>query len=274
MALAFIVAMAIQMVGQQVCPVEIKSTNSNYYVDSSVDPWNSALRIEYINHAKVNTTAIRFGVYFANTMGEREKSVYYYLDSDGLKPEKLRRSNWSDGVYTQGTYSLKALAWVEKIGFADGTVWQDDGSRSCGLIAPYIAPKEYEATPKPSVPSQSIAPVISKEHELMMKNSEAGKSSEAQAATLAQMGHIPTSEEMEAAVMAGTASRCGVITTPAGASVYIDGNKGGVTPFAFVLFKHDIPRVITIKLDGYKPVERQIVPDGKTVPIIVNLVKE
>ena len=72
----------------------------------------------------------------------------------------------------------------------------------------------------------------------------------------------------------GQASKTAVITTPAGAEVYVDGNKAGLTPVVFALIKRDNPRVLTIKLAGYKTVERTLVPDGKTIPIGITLEKE
>jgi hypothetical protein len=66
-----------------------------------------------------------------------------------------------------------------------------------------------------------------------------------------------------------------VVTTPPGAEVYVDGNKLGISPVAFVLLKlGDTPRTITIKMDGYKPVEKKFVPDGKTIPIGLTLEKQ
>jgi len=62
---------------------------------------------------------------------------------------------------------------------------------------------------------------------------------------------------------------------PSGAEVEIDGNIAGVSPLAFVLIKHgDSPRVITIKMNGYKTVEKKVVPDGKTIPIGLTLEKQ
>jgi hypothetical protein len=64
-----------------------------------------------------------------------------------------------------------------------------------------------------------------------------------------------------------------VATTPAGAEVYVDGNKIGVSPLAFVLVRHgDISRTITVKVAGYKTIEQKFVPDGKTIPIALKLV--
>jgi len=106
-------------------------------------------------------------------------------------------------------------------------------------------------------------------------NSEAGKSSPAAAATLASVGHIQSPEEMAAEVKAGEASKCAVITNPPGAEVDIDGNQAGLSPMVFVLLrKGDTPRVITIKLNGYKTVVKSVVPDGKMIPLGLTLEKE
>ena len=65
------------------------------------------------------------------------------------------------------------------------------------------------------------------------------------------------------------------MTTPPGAEVEIDGNKMGVSPVAFYLLRHgDTPRTITIKMSGYKTIEKKLVPDGKVIPIGVTLEKE
>ena len=106
-------------------------------------------------------------------------------------------------------------------------------------------------------------------------NLEAGKASPAAAAAMAGVGHVLTPQEMAELVNKGEASRCAVVTMPSGAEVEIDGNRAGVSPLAFVLIKHgDTPRVITIKMNGYKTVEKKVVPDGKTIPIRLTLEKQ
>ncbi|HWX56125.1 MAG TPA: PEGA domain-containing protein, partial [Verrucomicrobiae bacterium] len=106
------------------------------------------------------------------------------------------------------------------------------------------------------------------------ENSEAAKSSPAAAAALAREGRVLTPQELAEAVKAGRASKCAVITSPPGAEVFIDGNRAGVTPFVFILSKRDTPRVVTVKMDGYKTVEKQVDPDGTNVPLALTLVKE
>jgi hypothetical protein len=38
--------------------------------------------------------------------------------------------------------------------------------------------------------------------------------------------------------------------------------------------KRDTPRVLTIKMAGYKTIEKTYTPDGKTIPVGVDLEKE
>ena len=103
------------------------------------------------------------------------------------------------------------------------------------------------------------------------ENSEAGKTSPAAAAQVAYQGHLMNVQEQAEAVRNGRASITTVVTSPLGAEVYIDGNKGGVTPLQFFLNKRDSPRTVTIKLAGYKTVEKACVPDGKPISIAIAL---
>jgi PEGA domain len=109
---------------------------------------------------------------------------------------------------------------------------------------------------------------------LRIVNSEASKSSPAAAAQSAQDGHAGTSQEMARLIEKGQASKTEIITSPAGAEVYIDGNKAGATPLELVLIKRDSPRTLTIKLPGYKTVEKTLVPDGENILIAVFLERE
>lgn len=123
-----------------------------------------------------------------------------------------------------------------------------------------------ESTPAPSL-SEST-------RKALIDNTEAGQTSPAAAAALAIDGHILTPQEKAQLIQTGQGSRCAIITNPAGAEVYIDGNKGSVTPMTFILAKRDNPRTITIKLAGYKTVEKTVVPDGKDIPISITMEKD
>ncbi len=106
-------------------------------------------------------------------------------------------------------------------------------------------------------------------------NSEAAKGSPAAAAGLANVGRALTPQELADLAQEGQASTCAIVTVPPGAGVEIDGNKGGVTPLVFFLLKQgDTPRTITIRMDGYKTVEKKVVPDGKPITIGLTLEKQ
>jgi hypothetical protein len=107
-----------------------------------------------------------------------------------------------------------------------------------------------------------------------MEGIKSGETLPAEAAQLVQVGRLNTTEEDAQLIRNGQASIAAVITSPAGAQVYVDGQKGGVTPFGFVLLKRDAPRTVTIKLAGYKTVEKTFVPDGTPIPIAITLEKE
>ena len=106
-------------------------------------------------------------------------------------------------------------------------------------------------------------------------NSAAAQASPAAAAALASVGHTRSQQELADLVAKGQASRCAVVTVPSGAEVYVDGNQIGVSPVAFVLLRQgDTPRKVAIKMAGYKTVEKALIPDGKTIPIGLELEKQ
>jgi len=96
------------------------------------------------------------------------------------------------------------------------------------------------------------------------------KASPAAAADLAYA--VPASQEMKDLIQKGQASKFAVITEPPGADVEIDGNSAGITPLSLVLLRHgDTPRIITIRKNGYAPVEKRALPDGNIIPIGLTL---
>lgn len=92
---------------------------------------------------------------------------------------------------------------------------------------------------------------------------------------LASAGHVLTGEELLQMVRDGQASLCLVITKPAGAEIYIDGNGAGRSPWITTLVRHvDVARTITITMEGYATVEKNFVPDGKDIVLSVSLKKK
>ncbi len=130
-------------------------------------------------------------------------------------------------------------------------------------LSPELEKQFCTPATKPAAPAANLQTPANSETVAPSSGSIAG-SGEASPPTdpqeLAQMGQ------------SGLASWCGVYTTPSGAEVYVDGKTVGVAPIAFVLLKHgDTPRIITIKMDGYKTIERQVIPEGKTIPLVLTL---
>ncbi len=69
-------------------------------------------------------------------------------------------------------------------------------------------------------------------------------------------------------IKSGQAAICVIFSDPPGAEIYVDGEQLTVTPVAFALRKHDdTPRMITIKKQGYRTVQKAIVPSGQTAAL-------
>lgn len=248
------------------CPIEVQKVNPLSYpltaglMGSDQDPWDRYLRIEFKNTSPRSIIAIRFQVEFVNSLAEAKPSVYSYTSDEVVKPGKVSKPYWGDGVYFhEYGYSMRAIAWADKIRFSDSSFFEDDGSRICSLQKQ----PSTNAIPISAAPSDDSA---------IIRDSEAGKTSPAAAASLAEEGHVLSPSEMADRVQKGQASKCAVVTTPVGAKIWIDGIEAGVSPVAFVLIRHgDTPRTIKITLDGYKTVEKRVIPDGKIIPIGLTL---
>src|ERR1019366_4464176 len=107
-----------------------------------------------------------------------------------------------------------------------------------------------------AVPTQPEKLATSTQVAALQANSEAAKTSPAAAAAMATDGKQLNPQEQADLVKQGLASRCAIVTSPVGAEVFIDGNRAGISPLALVLIRRDHPRVITIKMSGYKTVEK------------------
>ena len=142
----------------------------------------------------------------------------------------------------------------------------------------YVLFKEALTAAQPSpanlAPANTTLGQLEQANPNLVANTEAGKGSPAAAAALAYMVRELSAQEQAEQIQEGQASMCAVTTVPPGAEVDVDGNKAGVTPILFVLYKHgDAPRTITIKMKGYKTIEKNVAPDGKTIPIGLTLDK-
>ena len=147
-------------------------------------------------------------------------------------------------------------------GYKGPTTWWEALNQAVGCgkadTFSFVKKKTWPApTPQPELP-ESVK-------EAIITNSKEAMSSPAAHAAGAQ---TLTPQEMLTMTQEGQASRCGVYTVPPGAEIDIDGKKAGISPMGFLLLrKGTTPRVVTIKMSGYKTVEKKVVPDGKTISI-------
>jgi len=240
------------------CPIEFQKVDPHSLpftaglLSSDKDPWDHYLRIEYKNASAKTIIAIRFGVAFVDAMAEANQSVYSYDSPEIVKPDKVAKPYWGDGVYFhQYGYRMSAIAWLEKVRFADNTYFVDDGSHSCKFPKPPAA-----ALPTPE----------------QIRTMATANSLAAYGSPAAVADHVSSPQEISDAIQKGEASKCVVSTIPFGAEVEIDGNREGVSPLIFALVrKGDTPRTVTIKMSGYKTVEKRLVPDGKPITIALDL---
>jgi hypothetical protein len=155
--------------------------------------------------------------------------------------------------------ALRLTEGAERI-FGASSCIKFEGSTSC-------APQPL---PKPRATTKFVSPI----EQQLNKNVEASRSSPAMAAAHPS-GTGPSPEELAEMIKNGNASKCVIVTEPPGAEIYIDGFKAGVTPLVFALLKKgDAPRTIEVRMNGYRTIEKHLVPDGQLILLSSNLEKQ
>jgi hypothetical protein len=246
----------------------------------------------YANHVGVYRIKVSDGTWYVTTLRQNQDSM---IRGMGMTPQHLKseKANPLDGLKNGD----KVLFRIHERRYLNGKFTQmaipyaDNPNKEVEFSARFVPDI---AAPQPTTPSNvkgmcdsgKLSPELKAQYckdsaqtstdaaQQIKNNSEAAKSSPASAAAIATDGHESTPAELAELVKQGKASKCAVVTSPVGAEVYIDGNKAGITPLAFVLIKRDNPRVITVKMDGYKTVEKQLDPDGKVIPLGLTLEKQ
>ncbi len=258
---------------EQSCPIVISKVNPRAYPFTAgmlsgidKDPWDKYLQVEYTNKADKTSVAIKFGVYFMGAMREAKQSVYSYSSDETAKPGQTKKPYWSDGVYYhEYGMNLQAMVWVEKVRFADGTYWTDDGTQSCGNVR-FEDQKTYAPNPTSGISQQSnpeASPVV--------KRRPGGENPSASSAP-----NMLSSQQQLEMVSSGQGSRTVVTSTPSGADLLIDGKKVGVTPMVFILLRkpNDAERTIEVTMPGYKPYQVKLKPNGTSITLPVSLQPE
>jgi hypothetical protein len=202
-------------------------------------------------------------------------------------PSKQGYATYQNGFgatsqYGEATWSLPDInatvtesPYANKRGIHDSVVVVIDTKWSHDALVQREATRPNTLDAVPTQPQKATASVPA-QAELMgglKANSEAARTSPAAAAAMASDGKQLSPQEQVELQKQGLASRCAIVTSPAGAEISIDGNRAGISPLVLVLIKRDHPRVITIKMDGYQMVEKQVVPNGTIIPIAVQLEK-
>lgn len=114
------------------CPIAITRIHPHWIIGQG-DPWGSYLLIQFTNTSPKIIAAVRFGVAFVDALADTHESVYNYDSDSAVKPGKSSHPSWDDGVYAGAPgHKVGAIVWVQKLRFADGTFFVDDGRRSCG----------------------------------------------------------------------------------------------------------------------------------------------
>lgn len=146
--------------------------------------------------------------------------------------------------------------------------------RSAGTAVPASMPAEAVNTHSPQVSpnndwttfTPAIIQKLTAQSKQIAANSQAAKQSPAAITDSAQMRQL---------MQTGEASLCVILSDPSGADVYIDGKHAAVTPVTFTLRKQgDTPRVITVKKQGYRTIEKKITPDGRPAALDLTLENE
>ncbi len=165
---AMLSIVGMQGYAQQVCPVQINSANPDRF-----NPFmygNRALEIKYTNVSNKVVTMLQFGVVYTNQL---EKSDPQLLTmSQKLKPAKQGTAVWN-GVevaksMTPGSYArvtpdsysvlpnIKAFAALAAVSFADGSIWQNDGSSACSDAIDALLKSVPETKPVPTTETKPV----------------------------------------------------------------------------------------------------------------------
>lgn len=126
----------------QECPVSIVSLTSGDSFKASMvmslesngkdrSIGKSVLMVKYQNDSNKEVTGIRFRVSYYNSVQEvQHVSDLTTPTGAKLKPKKSFSTFQPDWI-SVGTEKMHLAGWVDKVAFADGTTWSDDGTHAC-----------------------------------------------------------------------------------------------------------------------------------------------
>lgn len=90
--------------------------------------------VHFVNQTDKRIIAVKVGLLGLDATRDKHEFPEEYALSVNLRPEKEAKPTWvvADSEFGINTAS-GASVYLGKLMFADGSMWQDDGSRSCSL---------------------------------------------------------------------------------------------------------------------------------------------
>jgi hypothetical protein len=92
------------------------------------------LSLDVQNMSGKQLASYQFAVVFFDTAGRAHAFPVLLNGTTAMKPQLHRRAVWQNRLTLQYQFPL-AQAYLVKAKFSDGTLWMDDGSKSCSVVS-------------------------------------------------------------------------------------------------------------------------------------------
>ncbi len=114
----------------QSCPVKVTLVRPRYkYVTH-----DTRIHIRALNDSTKVVIGVKFGLYTLDAVNDKHEYPEMLVLSDSYKPAKEASEDFTVTLQSEAEGARGAIVWTQKVLFADGTSWEDDGSRSCQLL--------------------------------------------------------------------------------------------------------------------------------------------
>lgn len=111
------------------CPVEILHVNPHAYVSQR----GSGFKIEFRNASEKKIKGVEFNASYFDGVNTERPGYESFVAKKNLEPTKKTSQTWVPyfRYINRDNGENGAEAWVTKVLFEDGSIWRDDGSRTC-----------------------------------------------------------------------------------------------------------------------------------------------
>ncbi len=117
------------------CPVEILNINPrgaanmvNLGRGRGFKQMGYDLTVKWKNVSSKEIAAVKFGIAWIDPVGDEHPAYTTFSGEDRVKPGQTKKYQWEIPLDQDET---RAIGWVVKVKFKDGTTWEDDDSRAC-----------------------------------------------------------------------------------------------------------------------------------------------